>query len=238
MKNDNTIFLTPSNLVLQVTDRMSICKIKVNNHISQMVEVVVYIPKKDDGTYYSCTLDYFQKSASLKERWITDDTNKRLDLGCIEQLNEVVVTLVLNNVEYFVDIPTLYRKKLLDYFNLNIYHEESSFIGFDCHAFISLISDVKLSYENPEFNFKSKKPIRGDLIVLSNNILLPDSIKHWALCLGDDLYLSKCGESGRGTESLLHVTTLESLKNLYESSYVSVASPKSNAEKWNDYVRK
>jgi len=66
--------------------------------------------------------------------------------------------------------------------------------------------------------------------------MLPQSIKHWALYLGDDIYLSKFGRSGEGTQSLVEITNLDGMMALYDCQHVFIACPDSEAEPWDGYT--
>jgi hypothetical protein len=70
---------------------------------------------------------------------------------------------------------------------------------------------------------------------LSSDENLPRSIKHWVMYLGDDLYLSKFGRSGEGTESHVMVMNLEGMKFLYNCKKNYTAKPKLNAEAWDGF---
>lgn len=78
-------------------------------------------------------------------------------------------------------------------------------------------------------------PIVGEIVVLANKNSLPDSIKHWAIYLGDNQYLSKFGRSGEGASSLITIMDLEGMIYLYESTLIYIAKPKSEAKPWEGY---
>lgn len=223
-----------SRLVLQIIPELQCGLTQVGDQQASRTAAMVFIPKTNPY-YIHCPLNYFQESASLIGKWIVDDKNNKFNLEFIDNLNEVIITEVVNGVENIINIPTQYNKRLLNYFKLDICHNLAPFIGFDCYAFISLIANVKYFPKNPEFNYEEKEPVKGDFIVLADNDSLPDSIKHWALYLGNDRYLSKFGRSGEGAHSLLEVMNLNGMKTLYKSKFVFVANPKIDARQWEEY---
>lgn len=233
--NFTSLYSNPSRLVLQIIPELQCGLTQVGDRQAHRTSTMMFIPKTNPF-YIHCPLNYFQESVSLTGKWILDDKNNKFNLELIDNLNEVIVTEVVNGVENIIKIPTNYNKRLLNYFKLDICHNLASFIGFDCYAFISLIANVKYFPKNPEFYYKEKEPAKGDLIVLADSHLLPDSIKHWALYLGKDHYLSKFGKSGEGTQSLLEVMDLNGMKTLFKSNFVFVANPKVDARQWEEYV--
>ena len=227
-------YSNPSRLVLQIIPELQCGLTQVGDQQASRTAVMVFIPKTN-SFYISCPLNYFQERVSLTRKWILDDKNNKINLEFINNLNKVIITEAVNGVENIINIPTHYNKRLLNYFKLDICHNSAAFIGFDCYAFISLIANVKYFPKNPEFNYEEKEPTKGDFIVLADSDSLPDSIKHWALYLGSDRYLSKLGRSGEGAQSLLEVMDLNGMKTLYKSKFVFVANPKVDARQWEEY---
>jgi len=222
-------------LVLQITPELNAGDILIAGQKYRRTASFVYIPK--NNPYYThCPLNYFQESVSLPGKWILDDSNSKLKLDFIDNLNEVVITELANGVENLITRPSIFLSRLLDYFKLDICHNLITYKGFDCYAFISLIANVKYFPKNPEFTYEEKEHSAGDIVVFAENNSLPDSIKHWAIYLGKGYYLSKFGRSGEGASSLLSVTDLEGMKFLYKSNSVFVANPKANARQWDGYI--
>lgn len=228
-------YCNPKQLVLQIIPELPSDMVNIDNLQFPAVAAFIHIPEAPPH-YISSPLRYFQKNASLSERWILDDKqNKKMELEFIDDVHEVIITKLINGAESIIKIPFVYNKRLLSYFNLDICHNLSLYKGFCCYAFISLIADVKYFPENPEFEYEKKEPVIGDVIVLAENDSLPNSIKHWALFLGDGYYLSKFGKSGYGTQSLLNIMSIDGMKTLYRSNCVFVAKPKTGAKKWDGY---
>lgn len=221
-------------LVLQIVPDLPCGQMEVDGRVAPRITGMVYIPKT--APYYiHCPLNYFQESASLSGKWILDDKHNKLKLEFIDNLNEVIITQLVNNNESIINIPSDYNKRLFKYFKLDICHNTNNFKGFDCYAFISLIANVKYFPKSPEFTYEKKEPSVGDFIVLTVNDSLPDSIKHWALYLGNNRYLSKFGRSGEGAQSLLEIMDLKSMKTLYQCEFMFIAKPKIDAREWDGY---
>lgn len=230
----DTIHTDKFTLVLQIIPEMAFGPVQVDIRQYNRTAAHIYIPKDDHGKI-SCPLNYFQENASLPEKWISDDKGAKIKLENINSLRSVVVTELRNNLESKLDIPIEYQNRLLDYLNLDIFHNQEKFKGFDCYAFVSFIANVIYYPKSPEFDYEDREPKAGEFIVLSDTPGLPESIKHWALYLGNGHYLSKFGLSGYGTQSTLEVMDLQGMKYLYQSNYLFVATPKTGASKWDGF---
>lgn len=88
---------------------------------------------------------------------------------------------------------------------------------------------------SPPWDYKEISPSVGDIVVLSADKNIPDSIKHWALSLGKDMYLSKFGRSGEGSDSQVTIMNLEGMMLLYDCKCCYVATPIKDSEKWDEY---
>lgn len=231
-----TSFSTPETLVLQILPEVRIGTTTVNGKQAYNTWGNVFIPKPDNPGYYiHCPLHYFQQSVSLPEKWILDDYGNRIHLSNTDKLTKVIITKKTNGKEQVIDLPEEYLARIMNYFNLDIPHNDLKYKGFDCYAFASSIANVKYYPLSPDFEYQDKSPKIGDVVVLTNGNDLPESIKHWAIFLGDNQYLSKFGRSGEGTESLLTIMDLEGMKQLYDCKLDYVALPKAKAKKWEGY---
>jgi len=191
----------------------------------------IFLPNSKPGTAISCPLNYFQDSCSISEKWIKNDHGHKMKLENLNQLSKVVITKKVDGVESEICLTESFSKRLFDYFNLDL----SFYKGFDCYALQSLLSNVGMHLPSHPWDYEDISPSLGDIIVLSSNKDLAYSIKHWALSLGDDLYLSKFGRSGEGADAQVIIMNLEGMKLLYESSYCYIATPNTNAKIWDGY---
>lgn len=229
----DTINTDKFTILLQITPETPFGPVQVDNRQYNRTAAYIYIPATPGNIL--CPLNYFQENVSLPEKWIRDDRGAKLKLENINSLRSVVVTELRNNLESKLDIPIEYQNRLLDYLNLDIFHNQEKFKGFDCYAFVSFIANVKYYLKSPEFDYEDREPKAGEFTVLSNSPGLPESIKHWALYLEIGHYLSKFGLTGPGAQSLLEVMDLQGMKYLYQSNYLFVATPKPNAPKWDGF---
>lgn len=232
----STKFSSPETLVLQIlTDDIKIGKTTVYGKEAYRSTVFVFIPN-GSGSTISCPLNYFQESVSLPEKWILNDSKEKIEISKTDNFKRIIVTKKTNGIEEIIELPNEYSKRLFDYFMLDVSHNEYLYKGFDCYAFASSIVNVKYHPLSPDFDYKVSPPSIGDIVVLSNGNNLPESIKHWAIFLGNNQYLSKFGRTGEGTSSLLTVMDLEGMKFLYESNLTFIATPKANAKVWEGYT--
>lgn len=230
----STNFSTPETLVLQILPEIKMGKTTVHGKETYRTSAIVFIPNDSGGTI-SCPLNYFQESVSLPEKWILNDLGQKIEIINADKFKKVIVTIKIQGKELMIDLPVEYPKRIFDYFMLDIYHFENKYKGFDCYAFASSIVDVKYYPQSPDFNYKERPPSVGEIVVLANKNNLPDSIKHWAIYLGDNQYLSKFGRSGEGASSLITIMDLNGMKYLYESTLTYVATPKTKAKPWDGY---
>lgn len=232
----STIFTTPETVVLQILPDVRIGKTTVNGKEAYRTSAHVFIPNPNNpGSTISCPENYFQQNVSLPEKWILNDSGQKITISNAHRLNKVVVTKKVNGKEEIIDLPDKYPQRLMNYFNLDISHNEKEYKGFDCYAFASLVSNVKYYPLKPDFEYQDKLPSQGDIVVLSNGKNLPESIMHWAIFLGDNQYLSKFGRTGEGASSLLTIMDLEGMKKLYDCNLSFVAIPKQEAKSWEGY---
>lgn len=220
--------------VLQIAPQIKAGDVQIENRQVNRIAALVYIPKSDQGNIF-CPLNYFQQSASVPEKWILDDHGQKFHLDGIESVYTMTVSELKNGSENRLEIPVSYQNRLFEYFKLDVTHNENTFRGFDCYAFISFIANVKYFPQKPEFNYENRAANQGEFVVLANNLALPESIKHWALYLGNDYYLSKFGKSGLGSDSLLNVMDLSGMKYLYQSNYIFTAVPIIGVRNWDGF---
>jgi hypothetical protein len=191
----------------------------------------VILPNSESATI-SCAINYFQESASLPGKWILDDMGNRINLNYINNLIRFQLTIMKQDSEVLTKLPSLYESRLLEYFMLDISHNTLQFKGFDCYAFVSFLANASYCPASPPFDYLSSSPVSGDTIVISDGAQLPDAIKHWALCIGEDIYISKFGESGRDSQSLVELMDLREMMHLYSCSHSFVASLQGNSHPW------
>lgn len=207
-------------------------KIDVGGRQARKVAAYVILPTTESKTI-SCPFDYFQKNASLQGKWIEDDYDIQRPLQFVDNLTCFFVTILKDGNEERCCIPESYQNRLLNYFMLDIPHNELVHSGFDCFALVSLLANVDYCPENPPFAYQSESHRVGDIIAISDGTRLPTAIKHWALFLGEGKYLSKCGKTGHGSQSLVEIMGLDEMKLLYDCSDSYVASPTPDAAPWN-----
>jgi hypothetical protein len=231
----STNFSTIECIVIQICPQELAGETTVNGKKFKRTAAFVFLPNSKPGTTISCPLNYFQESCSITQKWIKSDSGQRIKLESLDQLSKVIITKKVDGIESEIYLPEFFSKKLFDYFALDINNNLVAYKGFDCYALQSLLSDVKMYPPNPTWDYKDISPSLGDIIVLSTDKNIPDSIKHWALSLGEDLYLSKFGRSGEGADSQVTIMNLEGMTLLYECKCCYVVTPIENAEIWDGY---
>jgi len=232
----STSYSSPAALVLQILPDKKIGKTTVNGKEAYRSYALIFIPNPDiTGSTISCPLNYFQESASLPENWILNDSGQKINISNANKFKSVILTKKVNGQEEIIDLPDEYSERILNYFYLDVPHNEQKFKGYDCYAFVSSISNVKYYPLKPDFEYQDRQPNLGDIVVLASGNNLPESIKHWAIYLGDNQYLSKFGRSGEKASSLITVMDLEGMKELYDCSLIYVAFPKPKAKPWEEY---
>jgi hypothetical protein len=188
---------------------------------------------EENGTL-ACPLNYFQEHASLPGGWIADDKGQRINLGRAKEIVSITVTVTENSQESECALAVSLKTNLLGYFMMDIVHNEDRYNGFDCQAFVSLLTNTEFRPEAPHFDYQQGNARAGDIVALSDGSALPGSIKHWALCVGENHFISKFGKTGNDTQALLETTDKQAMLSLYECSHVLIATRKSNARPWND----
>jgi hypothetical protein len=227
----DTEYSSENNLVLQIIPELENGKMIIDGRQSEKVSVIVFIPKLD-GTKIWCPFNYFQDNCSINEKFIISDNGSKMVLDGINELKKIITTIKANNSETELNISENTKVRLLEYFKLDMGNRLDNFIGFDCHAFVSFIKNTKCIPENPEFNFITEENEIDVAVVLSDNTKLPNSIKHWTIYLGDNLYLSKFGENTTGNHNQLAVMGLNGMYHLYNCNLQYTARIKENASKW------
>jgi len=233
----SSLFCDANTLVLQIEPgAFTTGKISVGNKYADTRVSHIVMPKGNGSTIH-CPLHYFQEHASLRQRSIWDvDKKESIPLNGVANLKHVIVTVLTNGTESECRLPYAYKARLLEYFTLDICHDVERFREFDCYAFASLLADVRYCRPCPPFDFSEvNTPRAGDIVAMSDGGTLPDSIQHWALCLADDLYLSKFGRSGCGADRFVHVTDLGTMMHLYDCTKKVLARPREGAGPWSGY---
>lgn len=232
----STAYSSPENLVLQINPDYSGIMMAIGNQVCQAFQSIVFIPDPSHpGSTISCPLNYFQENASLAEGWILNDSNEKIQIPNSVNFQKIIVTKKINQKEVKVELSDINSRRLLKYFELDVYHNLNFYKDFDCYAFISFITNVKYYPPNPEFEYLKKTPKVADIVAIAMNNKIPESIVHWALCLGDDLYLSKFGKSGRGPQAFVECMDLQSMMKLYNCNSLFVAVPKADAKPWDGF---
>lgn len=230
-----TKYSTPDSLVMKVLPDVIAGDVQIAGKQYPSVVALMFLPNSP-WLPISCPLNYFQTHCSIPKKFIIDDSSIERTLNGINTLNKVILTVkLLDEDEKRINISELVSSKLLEYFKYDIQRNTIQFKGFDCYALQSLLSNVKYCKENPPFDYRMSNPNPGDVVVLATDEGLPDSIKHWALYLGGDLYLSKFGRSGEGSESLVSVMTLKGMMLLYDCKLSFTATAKLDAAPWDGY---
>ncbi|MBK8548124.1 MAG: hypothetical protein IPL63_12365 [Saprospiraceae bacterium] len=172
-----TSFSDSETIVLQILPDVRIGKTIVNGNEAYRTYGHVFIPKTNNPGYYiHCPLNYFQQSVSLPEKWILDDSGNKLHLSNTDKLTKVIITKKVNGKEEEIELPEEYLGRIMNYFNLDISHNEQKYKGFDCYAFASSIANVKYYPLSPDFEYQDKSPKIGDVVVITNGNDLPESI--------------------------------------------------------------
>ena len=234
----DTQFSSEKKLILQITPEHQAGSMEIGGVAAMRVAAFIFIPKRD-GTKIWCPLNYFFDNSSLKGKWIYDESKNKIQLDGIDSLEEVIITIKYGSDEREVDISSRIKTKLLEYFKLDLSIDGAGFEGFDCHAFVCFLCNLKCVPEQPNFKFIKKSPNIGEIVALTINSSTPESIKHWAVKIDDDLYLSKFGQNGMGAQSHISFMNLEGMFKLYKCNKIFHAFPIDNAGKWDGtFLRK
>lgn len=231
----STNFSAPDCIVLQICSQEFAGETTINGKSYRRTAAFIFLPGSGTGTTISCPLNYFQESCSIPQKWIQNDQGTRISLTNIDKLSRVVITKKTKSAEEKINISESVSNRLFNYFKLDVEHNSILFKGFDCYAFQSFLGNVIYFPRNPSWDYKEVKPEIGNCIILTTDEKLPESIKHWAVYLGEDMYLSKFGRGGEGAQALVTVMTLEGMKYLYDCKKMYTAYPKLNAQAWNGY---
>jgi len=234
----DTDFSREKKLILQIAPEHQAGIMQIDGLTAIRVPALIFIPKRD-GTKICCPLNYFLDNSSLKGKWIYDDNKNKIPLEGIDSLEEVIITIKYGSYEREVNISSLIKTKLLEYFKLELSIDGAGFEGFDCHAFVCFLYNLKCVPEKPNFKFIKEIPNIGKIVALTINSSIPESIKYWALKIDDDLYLSKFGQHGMGTQSHISFMNLEGMCKLYKCNSILHAVPIENGNKWDGtFLRK
>ncbi len=233
----NTIYSDPETIVLQIIPESRITKTTVNKKIAYNTTAYVFFPNPNCSKgYIYCSFNQFQKKVSLTEKWFMDDLGRKNNIYNADNFHKVVITRKINGVEEKICLPEYYPQRILEYFKLDIVHNDQKYFWFDCYAFISLITNVNYYPLKPDFEYLKRPPNVGEIVVLANGYSFPESIKHWAVFLGEDQYLTMFGQTGNGAESLLLCMDLNGMMHLCDCNLTFVAVPKNDARQWEGYT--
>lgn len=132
-----------------------------------------------------------------------------------------------NGSEYVLPIAEEIRNKIFSYFNIYTFdatdkHNCKGFCYFIYQKEDSLEAPVKKIWNRKPFNKKTILP--GEIIAFYQKKY--DSYSHWALYLGEGIYLSKYGNTG------IKVDSLERLKKFYEADTIFQMRSKTKKSCW------
>jgi len=168
-------------------------------------------------------------------KWIQDESKNKTTLDGIDNLEEVTITIKRGNHENEIDLSSLIKSRFFEYLKLVVVLNK----GFDCHAFVCFLANLKCTPEQPNFTYNEDTPEIGSIVALSIDSQLPESIQHWAIKINDNLYLSKFGQSGMGTQSHVAVMDFEGMCKLYKCNKIHHALPMENSDNWDGtFLRK
>jgi hypothetical protein len=230
-------FCNTKNLVIQITPEQTAGEISIHGKKAHRMISWIFLPKLD-GNKIFCPLNYFQDCCSIPEKWILDDTKNKITLDGVENFEQVIISLKKGDSESEINIPKIINSRLLDYFNLGLSLDGEGFEGFDCHAFVCYLLNIRCVPEKPNFYFSDHDIEIGDIIVLCDDTDLPNSVKHWALKLDDDAYISKFGQTGNGSDAHVAVMDLDGMMKLFDSSVAYRAVPKEKSHEWDGEFRR
>jgi hypothetical protein len=129
-------------------------------------------------------------------------------------------------------LPDSSARALLSYFMMDIGRNEAGYRGFDCYAFVSLLTDTVFLPEAPPFEYEERDATVGDVVAAATGPHLPGSIRHWALCVGKDLFISKFGATGHDAQALVETTDKAAMLSLYDCDRMLVARKAAGAPPW------
>jgi len=221
---------TPVRAVIQIVPGIPAGRIKYAGRSCRRLTSSMILPGAA-GTI-ACPLPYFQRRASMSQGWIATDDGRRLHLGHVAGLDSVAVTIVENGLESESRLPVRQADALLAYFRMDVPRHEASYDGFDCYAFVSLLTDSVLKPEDPPFDFEEGALKAGDVVVVARGPELPHGIRHWALCVGEDVFISKFGRTGDGAQALVEATDGQAMLSLYDCDRMLIARRKADALPW------
>jgi len=216
--------------VIQIATGVTAGRIKYSGRRCDRIASWMILP--GIGGTISCSLSYFQRRASLPERWIARGNAQRLPLERVGELEAVTIGLLENGIESECRLPDAQARALLSYFMMDVGRDPEGHYGFDCYAFVSLLTDSVHRPEAPPFDYEAREARVGDVVVAARGPHLPGGIRHWALSLGNDLFLSKFGKSGQGAQALLETTDGQALLSLYDCDHMLVATRRPDAPPW------
>lgn len=225
-----SMFCTRARAVIQIHSGNTAGEIMIAGRRGDKIAAWMILPG-DVGTL-ACPLNYFQERASLRGGWITSDDGQRIVLQRAAGLDSVTVTILENGRESECGLPDQQERALLNYFMMDIAHNEAGYAGFDCYAFVSFLTNSAFRPESPPFEYVERHARAGEIIAVTNGPNLPESIKHWALCVGQDLFISKFGNTGDGAQALVETTGKQAMLSLYSCDRALVAKKKVDAPPW------
>lgn len=228
-----SVFCTSTSAVIQIQPGIPRGQTEINGREAQTIRADVILPKSN-ATTIACPLNYFQENASLRDKWIRDDSGHQHTLDHIDGLSSISITVLENDLESPCCLPNGYNARLLEYFRLDVCLNKFQYNNFDCLAFVSFLANAEFCCVSPPFEYELGDPGVGDIVAISDGTKLPNSIQHFALSLGDDKYISKFGRTEKGTQSLVEIMNLDGMKSLFDCSHVFVATLKTKTNPWSE----
>ena len=223
-------FCNSASAVIQIHPAVCVGQIVVDDRRAAKIASYMILPK-ESGTI-ACPLNYFQEHASFREGWINDDSGHRTALNHVGGLTGVTVTVLRDGRESDCGLSDDLKRRLLGYFQMDMVHDDRH-RSFDCYAFVSFLTNSAFTPKAPPFEYEDRRPSVGEIVALTKDAELPDSIRHWALCVGEDLFVSKFGKSGDGAQALVEITNEQAMLALYDCGHALVANRTRGGAPWN-----
>ena len=144
-------FCTRARAVIQVFSGTVAGQIAIADRYADKIAAWMILP--GDGGTIACPLNYFQEHASLRQGFIIGDDRQRIALRHVGGLDRITVTILENGREFECGLPHHQQTALLNYFKMDIGRNEAGYVGFDCYAFVSFLTNSAFRPENPPFEY-------------------------------------------------------------------------------------
>ncbi len=255
----STSFSDPETIVIQVSPDILIEEETVNGNKAYGPRAIVFVPFKEspDGFLFFTLKEFQIRLKVLYNSWVIGKENipgwvirkEIMPVFNLESPNifsKVRVTSKVKEKEVIIDLPFNYNLRLLNFFKQDIEHNKVKFHRYDCQSFTRQLVNVESAWSCDDFDLqKNKEPAVGEVVVLTTGELnFPcdenpkGTVRHWAIYVGDNLYLSKFGATteNKGT-NLVGFMDLEGMKKLFNCRlhYVAYPGSESNPWMWNGY---